>query len=102
MKLELEQSQQRARYEQERDLELEWEEMAMRDAEGKVKGLEDDYRIYKNRKAAAQARLRGHTPTGSTDTGQFPGSDRPSASPASPPHIINPPDTDRLSVALEA
>ena len=84
VKLELEQSQQRARYEQERDLELEREEMAIRDAEEKVKGLEDDYRAYKNRKAAAQARLRGLTPTGSTDTGQSPSSSRPSAAPASP------------------
>ena len=83
-KLELEQSQQRARYEQERDLELEREEMAIRDAEEKVKGLEDDYRAYKNRKAAVQARLRGLTPTGSTDTGQSPSSSRPSAAPASP------------------
>ena len=47
VKLELEQSQQPARYEEERDLELETEEMAIRDAEGKVKGLEDDYRSYK-------------------------------------------------------
>ena len=84
VKLELEQSQQPARYEEERDLELETEEMAIRDAEGKVKGLEDDYRTYKNRKATAQARLRGLTLTGSTDTGQSPGSGRPSATPASP------------------
>ena len=84
VKLELDQSQQRARYEQERDLELEREEMAIRDAEEKVKGLEDDHRTYKNRKAAAQARLRGLTPTGSTDTGQSPSSGRPSAAPASP------------------
>ena len=47
VKLELEQSQQRVRYEQGRDLELEREEMAIRDAEGKVKGLENDYRTYK-------------------------------------------------------
>ena len=84
VKLELEQSQQRVRYEQERDLELEREEMAIRDAEEKVEGLEDDYRTYKNRKAAAQARLRGLTPTGSTDTGQSPSSGHPSAAPASP------------------
>ena len=84
VKLELEQSQQRARYEPERDLELEREEMAIRDAEKKVKGLEDDYRTYKNLKAAAQARLRGLTPTGSTDTGQSPSSGRPSTAPASP------------------
>ena len=83
VKLELEQSQRRDRYEQERDLELEREEIAIRDAEGKVKDLEDDYRTYKNRKAAAQARLRGHPPTGSTDTGPSPGSGRSSAAPAS-------------------
>ena len=83
VKMELEQSQQRVRYKQGRDLELEREEMAIRDAEGKVKGLENDYRICKNRKAAAQARLRGHTPTGSTNTGQSPGSGLPSAAHAS-------------------
>ena len=92
VKLELEQSQQRARYKQERDLELEREEMAIRDAEEKVKGLEDDYRTYKNRKAAAQARLRGLTPTGSTDTGQSSSSGRPSAAPASPALPGDPPD----------
>ena len=84
VKLELEQSQQRARYEQERDLELEREEMAIRDTEEKVKGLEDDYRTYKNRKAAVQARLRGLTPAGSPNTGQSPSSGRPSAAPAFP------------------
>ncbi|CAM9259257.1 unnamed protein product, partial [Ascophyllum nodosum] len=51
-KLELEQSQQRARYEQERDLELEREEMAIRDAEEKVKGLENDYSTYEPQVAA--------------------------------------------------
>ena len=46
--------------------------------------IRDDYRTYKNRKAAAQARLRVLTPTGSTDTGQSPSIGSPSAAPASP------------------
>ena len=56
-KLALEQRQQLVRYKKKRALELEREDMAIRDARGKVKGLQDDYCAYKNRKAAAEARL---------------------------------------------
>ena len=83
-KLKLEQRQRCARHEQERALELEREDMAIRDTEWKVKGLEDDYGTYKNQKAATEARLRGHTPTWSHNTGQSPGGGRPRAAPASP------------------
>ena len=81
-KLALKQRQQLARYKQETDLELEKEDMATRDARGKVKGLQDDYCAYNNRKTAAEARLRGLTPTGSPNTGHSPGGNRPSAAPA--------------------
>ena len=50
--------QQRDRYDQERALELEREDRASLDAEGRVRRLEDDYRAYKNRKVAAEVRLR--------------------------------------------
>ena len=71
------------RYDQDRDVELECEDKAFRDAEAKVKGLEGDHRNYKLRKAAAEAQLNKHTPTGSPNTGQPPGGGRPSAASAS-------------------
>ena len=82
-KLALEQRQQLVRYEQERALELEREDMTIRDAREKVKGLQDDYCAYKNRKAGAEARLCGLTRTGSPNTGHSPSGDRSSAAPAS-------------------
>ena len=81
-KLALEQRQQLVRYEQERALELEREDMTIRDAREKVKGLQDDYCAYKNRKAGAEARLCGLTRTGSPNTGHSPSGDRSSAAPA--------------------
>ena len=58
------------RYDQDRDVELEREDKTFRDAEGKVKGLEGGHRNYKHRKAAAEAQLPEHKPTGSPNTGQ--------------------------------
>ena len=55
-RLRLEQEQLWDRYEQERTLELDREDRAIFDAQGRVRGLEEDYRSYKNRKAAAGAR----------------------------------------------
>ena len=59
--LKLETRQQWGRYDQERVLELEREDRVILNAEEKVRGLEDDYRKYKNREAVAEVRLRGHS-----------------------------------------
>ena len=75
-KLKLETKQIWARYEQGRALELE--------KVAKVRGLEEDYCSYKNRGAAAEARLRELAQTSPPNTGQFSGDDRPSAAPVSP------------------
>ena len=83
-KLKLETKQIWTRYEQGRALELERVAKAIRDAKGKVRGLEEDYVGYKNHGAAAEARLRELVQTSPPDTGQSSGDDRPSAAPASP------------------
>ena len=57
-KLKLETKQTWARYEHGRALELERVAKAIRDAKGKVRGLEEEYCSYKNRGTAAEARLR--------------------------------------------
>ena len=76
-----------ARYEQRRALELERVAKAIRDAKGKVRGLEEDYVSYKNHGAAAEARLRGLVDglvqTSPPNTGEYSGDNRPSAAPAS-------------------
>ncbi|CAM9264647.1 unnamed protein product [Ascophyllum nodosum] len=74
-RLDLEQQQQRDRYVQERALELDREDKAVNDAQGKVRGLEEDYRSYKNRKAAAEARSSGIQASDGADA-------RPSVTPA--------------------
>ena len=77
-----------ARYEQRRALELERVAKAIRDAKAKVRGLEEDYVSYKNRGAAAEARLRGLVDrlvqTSPPKTGQSSCDGRPSAAPVSP------------------
>ena len=73
-----------ARYEQGRTLELERVAKAIRDAKGKVRGLQEDYVSYKNRGAAAEARLRGLVQTSPPNTDQSSGDCRPSAAPVSP------------------
>ena len=83
-KLKLEMKQKWARYEQGRALELKRVKKAIRDAEGQVRRLEEDYCSYKNREAAAEARLRELMQTGPPNTGQFSGEGRPSAPPVSP------------------
>ena len=74
------------RYDQERVLELERGDRAILDAEERVCGLEDDYRTYKNRKAAAEVRLREQYNQPSNDVDA-----RTSVAPVSPPL----PDTSR-------
>ena len=87
--LKLETKQMWPRYEQRRALELERVAKAIRDAKAKVRGLEEDYVSYKNRGAAAEARLRGLeagleaglVQTSPPNTGQSSCDGRPSAAP---------------------
>ena len=78
-KLKLEMKQQWDRYDRERVLELEREDRAILDAEENVRGLEDDYRKYKNREAAAEVRLRDYSNQPSDDADAH-----PSVAPVSP------------------
>ena len=80
-KLKLEMKQAWDRYDEKRALKLERQDKAVRDAEEKVRDLAKDYCHYKNRGAAAQARLREHT---QTKTGQFSEDGRPTAAPVPP------------------
>ena len=86
--LKLETKQMWTRYEQRRALELARVAKAIHDAKAKVRGLEEDYVSYKNRGAAAEARLRGLVDglvqTSPSNTGQSSCDGRPSAAPVSP------------------
>ena len=103
--LKLETKQMWARYEQRRALEFERVAKAIRDAKAKVRGLEEDYVSYKNRGAAAEARLRGLVDglvqTSPPNTGQSSCDGRPSApvSPALPGDSKE--DPNILSISAE-
>ena len=74
------------RYDQERVLELERKDRAILDAEERVRGLEENYRTYENRKTAAEVRLREQSNQPSDDADA-----RPSVAPV--PAAL--PDTSR-------